>query len=430
MKPARRWKAISAIAAGLALTLSVSACGGSGNAAPQASTDPSAPVELTVATFNEFGYEDLFTEYMKDHPNVTIKHKKAASSNEARDNLTTRLAAGSGLSDVEAIEVDWLPELVLNADKFTDLSDPSVADRWLGWKTKAATAEDGRLIGYGSDIGPEAVCYRADLFKKAGLPTDRDEVAALFGDSWDSYFAAGEKFKAKSDVPFFDTATSNWQGMVNQLQNAYEDNDGNVIATTNPQVKQYYDQVLDASIDKGLSAKLEQWGPDWTKSFQSNGFATKLCPGWMLGVIEGNADGVKGWDVANTFPGGSGNWGGSYLTVPTQSKNAEAAKALANWLTAPEQQLKAFASKGTFPSQVAALSSEQLLSSKDEFFNNAPTGQILAERASKVTIQPYKGEKYFPINDAMTQALTRVESGQMGRDESWKKFVSDVEALG
>ena len=32
---------------------------------------------------------------------------------------------------------------------------------------------DGKLIGYGTDIGPEAICYRADLFKKAGLPTDR-----------------------------------------------------------------------------------------------------------------------------------------------------------------------------------------------------------------------------------------------------------------
>jgi ABC-type glycerol-3-phosphate transport system substrate-binding protein len=84
------------------------------------------------------------------------------------------------------------------------------------------------------------------------------------------------------------------------------------------------------------------------QEFQNNGFATQLCPGWMLGVISGNAAGVTGWDIADTFPGGGGNWGGSYLTVPNQSKHQAEAKKLAAWLTAPEQQLKAFASKGTF----------------------------------------------------------------------------------
>jgi cellobiose transport system substrate-binding protein len=69
-------------------------------------------ITLTVATFNEFGYEKLLAEYTKLHPNVTVVQKKAATSNEARDNMNTRLAAGSGLSDVEAIEVDWLPELM------------------------------------------------------------------------------------------------------------------------------------------------------------------------------------------------------------------------------------------------------------------------------------------------------------------------------
>ena len=76
------------------------------------------------------------------------------------------------------------------SDAFVDLSDPEVEGRWLDWKIEAATTPDGKLIGYGTDIGPEGICYRSDLFKKAGLPTDREEVAALFGD-WDDYFEAG-----------------------------------------------------------------------------------------------------------------------------------------------------------------------------------------------------------------------------------------------
>ena len=108
--------------------------------------------------------------------------------------------------------------------------------------------------------------------------------------------------------------------MVNQVEAAYEKPERRRSSpTTNPDVKKIYDAVVKAGITDGLSAKLQQWSDDWTASFQKDGFATMLCPGWMVGVIEGNAKGVKGWDVANTFPGGGGNWGGSYLTVPKQT---------------------------------------------------------------------------------------------------------------
>jgi cellobiose transport system substrate-binding protein len=428
--PTTRLKAAAILSIG---ALALTACGSGGSPDDKGAPGDaggSGQITLKLATFNQFGYEDLITEYQKDHPEIKITHKKAATSNEARDNLNTRLAAGSGLSDIEAVEVDWLPELMQYSDKFTDLKSADVEGRWLDWKAKAATDTNGRLIGYGTDSGPEAICYRADLFKKAGLPTDRDEVANLLGTSWDSYFAAGKQFVAKSDVPWFDSLGATWQGMINQVEQAYESPDGEVIATTNPQVRQTYDAVVKAGIDDKLSAKLQQWGDDWVSSFQHNGFATMLCPGWMVGVIEGNAKGVEGWDVADTFPGGGGNWGGSYLTVPSQSEHPKEARDLAAWLTAPEQQIKAFKAVGAFPSQQAALESPDLASVTVPFFNDAPTGKIFAERAKAVTITPFKGTKYFPINDAMQQALTRIEDGSSTPQESWDKFVADVQALG
>ncbi|MCC6494664.1 MAG: extracellular solute-binding protein, partial [Propionibacteriaceae bacterium] len=196
----------AATAAGLALLLA-----GCTSAAPAPSATSAAPgdekVTLTVATFNEFGYDDLYAEYTKAHPNVTITPKKAATSNEARENYFSKLAAGSGLSDIEAIEVDWMPDVMQTADKLMDLGGDDVAGRWLDWKTKAATSTDGKLVAYGTDIGPEGVCYRSDLFKKAGLPTDRDEVAKALGSTWEDYFNLGKQFVAKSDgVAWFDSA--------------------------------------------------------------------------------------------------------------------------------------------------------------------------------------------------------------------------------
>ena len=430
MKNPSKFSLLSAAAACLALSLS--ACGSpSPDKAGVNDATGSDPVTLTVGTFNEFGYEKLFEEYEKLNPNVTIEHKKAATTNEARDNLTTRLAAGSGLSDIEAVEVDWLPELLEYPDRFADLGDPAVEGRWLDWKTEAATTADGKLLAYGTDSGPEAVCYNAELLKKAGMPTERGEVARMLGTTWDSYFEAGKAFKAASPKSaWFDSAGAIYQGMSNQLEKVYEEEDGTVIATENQKVKDTYNQVLKASTEDGLSAHLSQWSDDWASGFQTGAFATTLCPGWMLGVIEGNAAGVTGWDVANVFPGGGGNWGGSYLTVPTQGEHQAEAKKLAGWLTAPEQQIKAFTAKGTFPSQKEALESSELLGQTNAFFNGAPTGQIFAERAKAVEVTPFKGTKYFAINDAMQQALTRVDVDKSDdAASSWEKFVAAVKSL-
>ncbi len=148
-----------ALAAGvMSVSLLATACSNDGGSTDGGSTDADGKVTITVATFNDFGYTDeLLAEYTEANPNVVVKQTRAAKSEDARTNLTTKLAAGgSGLADIEAIEVDWLPELVQSSDAFADLADSSVEGRWEDWKVQAATTPDGKLIGYGTDIGPEA----------------------------------------------------------------------------------------------------------------------------------------------------------------------------------------------------------------------------------------------------------------------------------
>lgn len=426
MKLSRRTTTGAAILAASALTLVAAGC-----ASPADSGgDSNENITITLATFNDFGYTDaLLAEYTALHPNIKIVHNKAATSNDARENMFTKLGAGSGLSDIEAIEVDWLAELMQYSSKFVPVTDKDATNRWVDWKAAAATDKDGNLIGYGTDIGPEAVCYRSDLFAAAGLPSDRDEVAALLKGDWQHYYDVGAQYIAGGGTgSWFDSAGATYQGVINQIQNAYEKNDGTIVATDNPEVKAAFESVLKAS--STLSAHLGQWGDDWTAGLANGAYATMLCPGWMLGVISGNAPDVKGWDVANVFPGGGGNWGGSYLTVPKQSAHPEAASALASWLTAPEQQLKAFTNAGTFPSQVDAYGSTALKDATNEYFNNAPVGSILTDRSNAITVSPFKGVKYFPINDALQKSLTRVEDGTQSIADSWNQFVEDVKALG
>lgn len=410
----------------MALTLATTTASCGGGDSDAASADGKTTT-ISVATFNEFGYEGLIDEWNAAHDDIKIEQVKVGTWDDAKANLYTKLAAGSGLSDIEAIEGDAIAAVLAESDAFTDLTDPALEGRWLDFVVERGTSADGQLIGYGTDVGPEGICYRADLFKKAGLPTDRGEVAALVG-TWDDYFALGEKFvDAVPDTAWYDSSGGLAQAMLNQVENPFETDD-DAIETDNPELEAVWDAVT-GNAEK-LSTRTGQWSDDWTSSFQNDGFATMACPGWMLGVIEGNAEGVEGWDIADVFPGGGGNWGGSYLTVPAQGDNIEEAKEVAAWLTAPEQQIKAFEAKGTFPSQVEALSSPEITDAVNPFFNDAPVGEILANRAEAVTVQPHKGPKYSDILQAFQAAILRVDDGSQSADESWEQFQADVEALG
>lgn len=153
----RRMATVVAGASIFALTLS--ACSSESEGTTEPSKDAEGNITLTVATFNQFGYTpELFAEYEAANPGIKVEQTVAAQSGEARTNLTTRLAAGGdGLADVEAIEVDWMPELSEIADSFEDLSGDDVTGRYLPWKEAQGTA-DGKLIGLGTDIGPQAIC--------------------------------------------------------------------------------------------------------------------------------------------------------------------------------------------------------------------------------------------------------------------------------
>ncbi|GAA3085708.1 cellobiose transport system substrate-binding protein [Kribbella aluminosa] len=427
MGPSARYRPVAGLLA-VTVMLLVTACAGS-SGAPQAADAPK--IELTVATFNEFGYADLYAEYEAQHPNITIVEQHAKTVDDHVKNLDANLARGTGLADIEAMEVSWIYKYLAKADKFADLRKygaDDLKDRWLGWKLDGATTTDGKVIGYGTDIGPEAICYRRDLFAKAGLPTDRAQVAKLFED-WPSYFAVGRKFKQR--VPgsaWYDSAVLTWEAMRNQLIQAYYSNEDRFLGDENPLLKRTWDQVVAGSKD-GLSAGLPAWSDAWNSAFRTDKFATMACPGWLLGVIQDNAGsfGKGKWDVADVFPGGGGNWGGSYLTVPVQSQHPEEAAKLAAWLTAPEQQVKVFKTIGSFPSTLDAYNDPQVKSQVNAYFNNAPVGQIFVDRARSVILKQHKGPRDGEINQIFTAALARVDAGKQAPDAAWRQALAEAD---
>lgn len=422
MRHFRTRAAIAALA-----TLTLAACGGGSSDGEQKALGDGE--SLTITTFGEFGYDELIEQWNTDHPDIQVKQTKVSLWDDWKNELNTNLQANSGLPDVVAVEGDFMPAIVAAPDRWVDLSQNEVDGRWLDFKSAGATTSDGQLLGYATDAGPEAICYRADLLEKAGLPSDRAEVAAQMK-TWDDYFALGEKFtSAMPGVAWYDASGSIAQAMLNQVEFPFEKAD-NSIDVDNPELKALYDTVA-GNVDT-LSTKAAQWGDDWSAGFKKDGFATIPCPGWMRSNIKDNTgdpapDGVK-WDIADVFPGGGGNWGGSYLAIPKTSEHQKEALEFITWLTAPEQQVEIFKSYGNFPSQVDALKNEDLLKATDPYFNNAPAGEIFSNRAAAIDVQPYHGPLYSDILGKFQDAINRVDQGT-DPAKSWETFLAEVKAL-
>lgn len=428
-RPALSWRKGLALGAVAALVVGTSAACGSSSSGDTSQQSLSKSGTLTITTFGDFGYDNLIKQWNADPKSpFQVKQTKIAQWDTWKQTLTSDLQAGTGLTDIVAIEGDSMPEFLAPgaSDQFVDLTDHSLDNRWIAYKYKAGQTSSGEQIGYPTDAGPEAICYRADLFKKAGFPTDRAAVAKMFG-TWDSYFKYGQQFVQK--VPgskWYDSSGSIAQAMLNQTKYPFQTAD-NKVNVDNPELKSVYDTVT--KYVPTLSTKVTQWGDDWQANFNKNGFATMPCPGWMFGYIKSAAPKVKGWDIADAFPGGGGNWGGSFLAVPTQSKHQDEAKQFANWLTDTAQEVGAFDAAGAYPANAAA---EQQLSAKnatDPYFNNAPTAKILADRAQAVKPDlPYKGDKYSDILGLFQTAIQRVDEGKSA-DSSWSTFVQAVNGL-
>ncbi|ADG87566.1 ABC transporter substrate-binding protein [Thermobispora bispora] len=414
----------------LAATLiaTAAACGGDGST--QTGSGGQEKIKLTVGLFGDFGFEPLYEEFKKTHPNIEIEERQASFADH-HTNLAAHLATGAGAADVEAIEVGYISQFTAQPDKFHDLREYGLDKRqgeYLPWKWQQGVAPNGALIGLGTDVGGLAMCYRTDLFEKAGLPTDRDEVSALWP-TWEDFIETGKKFmkSAPKGTAFIDSPGEILRAIIAQAPVGVYDQNDNIVVATNPDVKRAWDLSVQM-IQAGLSAKIAAFTPEWNTGFSKGTFATVVCPAWMTAYIQDQAKNAAGkWDIA-AIPGGAGNSGGSHLTVPKQSKHPKEAAELVDFLTSAESQAKVFKTTGNFPSIPSLYDQPDIQNFTKDFFNGAPVGKIYSEAAKKLQPQ-HLGPREGDVRTAIGNGLGRVEQGKQTPEEAWAQVLKDVEKI-
>lgn len=409
-----RWKRLATVAVIAAtVTSTLAACSGSDSSSDSAD----GSVELKIADWGDFGLKPLIAQYEKENPNVTIT-EVTGEYNTTHENLQKYLVAGSGAPDISAIDEGFIVSFRNQADKFVDLGQTAgdLQSRYLPWKWDAAKAANGSLIGLGTDVGGLAMCYRTDLFEKAGLPTDRDEVSKLWP-TWADYVTTGQKYVAATGKKFLDDGVTIMNPILGQQPVGYFTSDEKLDMDGGPKVAW---DTANSAISAGLSANLPQANATaWAAGFKNDAFATVACPAWMLGQIQTNAAGHGTWDVAD-IPGGGGNWGGSWWSVPKQGKHTEQAAAFVKWLVQPEQQTAIFDAVGNLPSQPDLWKQPAIADYTNPRFNDAPTGQIFTTAAAKLPDPPqYLGKKNGAVRQAVENVLTAVEQGKYDATSGW-----------
>lgn len=307
--------------------------------------------------------------------------------------LTTNLATGSGAGDVIVVDVEKIGPFVASGG-LVNLSEKYGADKYAESFAPYAWAQgkggDGNVYGVPVDLGPGVMYYRTDILGKMGA-----DQANVIKD-WDSYIAYGKELK-KQNIYLIASAADVAQAIiyttVPEGEGLYFDKAGKPVVTSERFVHAF--EVAKQIRDAGLDARILAWSNEWYEGFKNGTFATQLSGAWLLGHLQNwIAPQTSGkWAVSHLPDGIFGSWGGSFLSIPKQSKHQDEAWKLIEYMTAKrEVQLKHFETIAAFPANTTTYD-DALFDQEVEFLGNQKARQIFAEVAKNIKpVQPSKGD--------------------------------------
>lgn len=179
----------------LPLVLGAAGCGDD-----EASTDPNAPVKLSIFWWGGEARAKLTEEalalYTKKHPNVTFE--KTWQANQGYFDKLATLTAGGNPPDIFQIDDNYLAEYAarsttLDLTSYKDSGDLDVSKFPKSlWQYGVV---DGKLAGLAAGENTQGLVYNKTLLTKNGLPEPTT------GMSWEEHIAWAEQVAKKTKVP-------------------------------------------------------------------------------------------------------------------------------------------------------------------------------------------------------------------------------------
>ncbi|WP_201361310.1 ABC transporter substrate-binding protein [Dictyobacter formicarum] len=392
----------------------LSACAGPGS---------SPKIELTLWYWNRSIDDALIQQVGKVFPNIDLRAEKITDYDSK---VRTSMAGHHGVPDLLGINSN-IATYFPDEDQFVDLRTlgaDSIKSQYLDWKWNLGVAPGGKLIALPMDTGPTALFYREDLFAKAGLPTDPQEVTNQFK-TWDDYIQAGTKMKQATNgkVFMFDNINNVFSQAVGQHALQYFDHSDKYIGTQDI-VKQAW-SLANKVHQAGISANIDNWTTEWNAGISNGTIASFVGAVWMKQILQDAAPNTKGkWRIARN-PGGDGNSGGSFLAVTKASAHPKEAFEVIKWLENPANQLTAYKSLQLFPSTLSTLD-QPGMSSKEDFYGGQDTNQIFSVAAKDIP-RFYFNEYSDIVGGAYSDQLSLIAQQNKNSEQAWNDAQTEIQ---
>lgn len=344
----------------------------------------------------DVAFEAIIDEFNELYPDINITLQFQAGDDH-HDKLLTSLAAGSGAPDVAMIESAYIGKY---RDKtgFVNLLDYGADDMkadFVDYKWDMATSLDGKqVIGIPWDIGPISLFYRRDIFKEVGLSDDPDEVYELLSTP-EGYLDVARKVSISGERWMLNDAANFFSGRWKN-RDFYDENLNFRFDTDESRELLEISQILR---NEGLDAKVT--GAEEDALLADGKLVTHISGSWFGGFLKNHiAPDTSGkWGIVRPPYEDAANWGGSFLVIPEQSNNKEAAWEFIKFsLATKDAQNKMFETVDYFPSYIPAWD-DQIYSETDEFFGGQNTRQLWVEIAEDI------GSSFVTIMDQQTEAI-------------------------
>ena len=195
--PMSRRGLLSTSAALAVSALAVSGCSGSSGSSGSKGTVTwstwGTPEELTLL-------EEFNTQFMKDHPEITVVFQPVASYDEYHTKLLTQLTSGTA-PDVFYIGDDRVASVLPNKvlaplDELLSSAGSPISAEDFNAEVYGIAELDGALYALPNDVNPDAWWYNKNVLKAAGITEDPAELAAQGAWTTSTFLSMSERIKA------------------------------------------------------------------------------------------------------------------------------------------------------------------------------------------------------------------------------------------
>lgn len=374
-------KKLLALILAVVLCLSIAAV-----ACAEPNTDIEGYIEVGGWPSGDDGFKAAMDGFNEMYPNIEVE-LVFTDTTAHHQSLQTSLAAGSGAPDVAMVEGAYIAQYK-NSLALCDLNQfgaQDYADDFGPFKWNQAISDDGtRMVAIPWDLGPTLFYYRSDVFEEVGLPSDPEAVTELLS-TWDGVLEVAEKVSIPGQRWFLPSAAYPYQWLF--INRDYYDENLNLVLEREGDI-----DCLNACLkirENGWDMNVDMWSSEAYAAYQAGTCVCVAAGSWFSGFLKTDIDpdGAGHWRAV-ALPAGmpATNWGGSFLVIPEQSENKEAAWAFLTYmLCTSEGQNAMFKAVDYFPAyEPAWTAAPELYEEGDPYFGGEAPNKLAAEIASQV----------------------------------------------